>query len=70
MSAAPARHQSVNASGDVAVEVEVRGRWDALALSEELIPFHSFLVQYGPSGGSSTRDLPAATASRSMPRSR
>jgi hypothetical protein len=27
------------------VEVEVRGRWDALALSEMLIPFHSFLVQ-------------------------
>jgi hypothetical protein len=28
------------------VEVEVRGRWDALALSELLIPFHSFLVQH------------------------
>ena len=28
------------------IEVEVRGRWDALALSELLIPFHSFLVQY------------------------
>jgi hypothetical protein len=25
----------------------VRGRWDALALSEQLIPFHSFLVQHG-----------------------
>lgn len=29
-----------------ALEVEVSGRWDALALSELLIPFHSFLVQY------------------------
>jgi hypothetical protein len=28
------------------IEVEVRGRWDALALSELLIPFHSFLVQH------------------------
>jgi hypothetical protein len=42
---APARHQSVEASADVAVEVDVRGRWDALALSEALVPFHSFLVQ-------------------------
>ena len=48
MPAAPASHQSVKASGDVAVEIEVRGRWDALALSEQLIPFHSFLVQHGP----------------------
>jgi hypothetical protein len=31
-----------------AVEIDVRGRWDALALSESLIPFHSFLVQLGP----------------------
>ena len=29
-----------------AVEVEVRGRWDALDLSELLVPFHSYLVQY------------------------
>jgi hypothetical protein len=29
------------------VEVEVHGRWDAVALSELLIPFHSFLVQHG-----------------------
>lgn len=29
-----------------AVEIDVDGRWDALALSEDLIPFHSFLVQY------------------------
>jgi hypothetical protein len=27
------------------IEIEVEGRWDALALSELLIPFHSFLVQ-------------------------
>jgi len=30
------------------IEVEVQGRWDALALSEMLIPFHSFLVQLDP----------------------
>jgi len=30
-----------------AIEIDVEGRWDALALSERLIPFHSFLVQYG-----------------------
>ena len=34
--------------GDVPVEIEVRGRWDALALSKRLIPFRSFLVQHGP----------------------
>jgi hypothetical protein len=28
------------------IEIEVVGRWDALALSELLIPFHSFLVQH------------------------
>jgi hypothetical protein len=28
-----------------AIEVDVDGRWDALALSELLIPFRSFLVQ-------------------------
>jgi hypothetical protein len=28
------------------LEVDVRGRWDALALSELLVPFHSFLVQH------------------------
>jgi hypothetical protein len=31
--------------GEATVEVEVRGRWDALALSEALVPYHSFLVQ-------------------------
>jgi len=30
------------------VEIDLRGRWDALALSERLIPYHSFLVQYEP----------------------
>lgn len=30
----------------IEIEVEVDGRWDALALSELLIPFHSFLVQH------------------------
>jgi hypothetical protein len=29
-----------------AVEIDVDGRWDALALSELLVPFHSFLVQH------------------------
>ena len=45
---APARSESVKSSGEVAVEVEVDGRWDALGLSEQLIRFHSFLVQHGP----------------------
>src|SRR5207248_2440216 len=29
-----------------AIEIEVMGRWDALALSERLVPYHSFLVQH------------------------
>jgi hypothetical protein len=29
-----------------AVEIDVRGRWDALALYERLSSFHSFLVQH------------------------
>jgi hypothetical protein len=29
------------------IEIDVHGRWDALALSEALIPYHSFLVQLG-----------------------
>ncbi len=41
---APARRA---AALEAAVEIDVRGRWDALALSELLIPFHSFLVQHG-----------------------
>ena len=40
--AAPA---SRSPRGD-AIEIEVQGRWDALALSELLIPFDSFLVQH------------------------
>jgi hypothetical protein len=28
------------------IEVELHGRWDALALSEVLIPYHSFLVHH------------------------
>ena len=28
------------------LEIEVRSRWDALALSEMLIPYHSYLVQF------------------------
>jgi hypothetical protein len=30
---------------EAAVQVDVRNRWDALALSELLVPFHSYLVQ-------------------------
>jgi hypothetical protein len=33
-------------SRPAALELEVRGRWDALALSRILIPYHSFLVQH------------------------
>jgi hypothetical protein len=29
-----------------AIEIDLDGRWNALALSEHLIPFHSFLVQH------------------------
>jgi hypothetical protein len=29
------------------VEIDVQGRWDALALSEALSSYHSFLVQLG-----------------------
>jgi hypothetical protein len=46
---APARHVRADASVvAAAVEIDVIDRWDALALSELLIPFHSFLVQRGP----------------------
>jgi hypothetical protein len=34
-------------TGESKLEIDVRGRWDALALSEALIPYHSFLVQLG-----------------------
>ena len=29
-----------------AIEIDLYGRWDALALSEHLVPFHSYLVQH------------------------
>jgi hypothetical protein len=41
------RHVGPNGNNAVAaVEIDVRGRWDALDLSELLVPFHSFLVQH------------------------
>ena len=33
---------------EATVEVRVRDRWDALALAELLVPFHSYLVQRTP----------------------
>jgi hypothetical protein len=44
--AAPATPVGTEASVGIAVEIDVDGRWHALALSELLIPFHSFLVQH------------------------
>jgi hypothetical protein len=43
---APATPVGTEASVGIAVEIDVDGRWDALALLELLIPFHSFLVQH------------------------
>ena len=43
--ASPARVVADN-NIEATVEVDVHGRWDALALSESLVPFHSFLVQH------------------------
>jgi hypothetical protein len=43
--AAPATPVERKARAEAAVEIDVEGRWDAPALSELLIPFHSFLVQ-------------------------
>jgi hypothetical protein len=43
---APATPVGAEASVGIAVEIDVDRRWDALALSELLIPFHSFLVQH------------------------
>jgi hypothetical protein len=43
---APAAPVGAEATVRIAVEIDVDGRWDALALSELLIPFHSFLVQH------------------------
>jgi hypothetical protein len=44
--AAPATPVVAEESVGTAVEIDVDGRWDALVLSELLIPFHSFLVQH------------------------
>jgi len=30
------------------IEIDVHGRWDAVALMRRLDPFHSYLVQYTP----------------------
>jgi hypothetical protein len=39
----------VSRTGEIAtLEVSIRGRWDALALSRRLVAYHSFLVQYEP----------------------
>ena len=43
---APANPVGDEARVGIAVEIDVDGRWDALALAERLIPFHSFLVQH------------------------
>ena len=40
-------HSDQHEPTTIEIEIEVKGRWDALALSELLIPFHSFLVQHG-----------------------
>jgi hypothetical protein len=40
------QHPSDQRERVTTIEIEVLGRWDALALSELLIPFHSFLVQH------------------------
>ena len=47
MSVGAARATPIVAEESVgtAVEIDVDGRWDALALSDLLIAFHSFLVQ-------------------------
>jgi hypothetical protein len=46
--AAPATPAVAEETIGTAVEIDVDGRWDALALSELLVPFHSFLVQHTP----------------------
>jgi len=41
--------ESVSRTVEIAtLEITIRGRWDALALSQRLAPYHSFLVQYEP----------------------
>jgi hypothetical protein len=42
---APTRAEG-EAKAEATVEIHVDGRWDALALSEALVPFQSFLVQH------------------------
>jgi hypothetical protein len=44
--ASPATPVVAEESVGTAVEIDVDGRWDALALSELLVPFHSFLIQH------------------------
>jgi hypothetical protein len=44
--AVPALRVESESTAEAALEIDVDGRWDALALSELLIPFHSFLVQH------------------------
>jgi hypothetical protein len=39
-------HTEVESEPTTTIEIEVQGRWDALALSELLVPFHSYLVQH------------------------
>jgi hypothetical protein len=41
----PAQPRSDTRKQMTTIEIDVQGRWDALALSEMLISFHSFLVQ-------------------------
>jgi hypothetical protein len=44
--AAPATTAVAEASLETAIQIDVGGRCDAVALLELLIPFHSFLVQH------------------------
>jgi hypothetical protein len=44
-----AERKSVSTTVEIAtLEISIKGRWDALALSQRLLPYHSFLVQYEP----------------------
>jgi hypothetical protein len=44
----PSTRGSAAETSEIEFEIAVAGRWDAVALSDLLAPFHSFLVQYGP----------------------
>lgn len=44
--ALPAPPVEGESTAEATVEIDVDGRWEALGLSELLIPFHSFLVQH------------------------